>query len=287
MDKFMYTNFYHFKSDPFSETPNTEFYFSSNSHMSALQRLASHLDEGRGFISITGEVGTGKTMLTRYLIKMCEDEINTAYIYWPSMGKEELIETICREFGLIKEKRTFAGLEEFLLKNAQADRRSVLFIDEAQSLPYESIEMIRLLSNLESETKKLIQIVVLGQPEFDSKLKTHEYRQIAQRISLRIELLPLPLKEVEAYIKHRIEVAKGATAIRFEIDAIKTINELSRGVPRLINLICRTALTTGASEGARIITTKLIRKSLMQYKLIDQKSFGIFKRERLAIGATL
>lgn len=283
----MYTNFYHFKGDPFSETPNTEFYFSSKNHLDALQRLANHLDEGRGFISITGEVGTGKTMLTRYLIKMCDEEINTAYIYWPSMGKEELIETIGREFGLEREKRTFAGLEEFLVKNAEVERRSVLFIDEAQALPYESIEMIRLLSNLESETKKLIQIVLLGQPELDTKLKTYEYRQIAQRISLRIELGPLPLKEVEAYIKHRIEVAKGATAIRFEISAIEEIFELSKGVPRLINLICRTALTTGASEGSRIITTKLIRKALVQYKLVDDKAFGFLKRGKLEISATL
>lgn len=277
----MYIDFFHLKEDPFGETPNTKFYYFSQCHLEALNKLAHHLDNGNGFITITGEVGTGKTMLTRFLIKKCDLEISTAYIYWPALKPNELISTICAEFGLPEEKRNIKDLENFLLNNAKNNKKSVLFIDEAQWAPFESLELIRVISNLESETSKLIQIVLIGQTELDTKLKLVEYRQLSQRVSLRIKLDPLNYFEMESYIKHIIEVAKGSNFVKFEKSALRQIFNLSQGTPRLVNLICKTALIFSAKNEIRIINEKIIFESLAEQNLIKKYKkhfyFKLFK----------
>ncbi|HLE10775.1 MAG: hypothetical protein A2504_11520 [Bdellovibrionales bacterium RIFOXYD12_FULL_39_22] len=263
----MLSKFYNFSTDPFSETPNTYFYFSSNTHQNTLAQLTELLEQGRGFISITGEVGTGKSMLARYIIKQFKSDVNTAFLYWPNLEGKELIAAINRELNIPSSDDEFNMLERFLLANAAENRQTILFIDEAQSLSLKSLETIRQISNLECETKKLIQIILLGQPELTTILARPDMRQVNQRISKNLTLSPLPFHEVEMYIKHRIELARGSNFVRFDYKATKMIYNYSRGIPRLINLICKTALLCGVKEQTRIITDKIVKIALKDTNL--------------------
>ena len=267
----MNNDFYNFKIPPFSETPNTHFYFAAENHSSNLKSLREHIEQGCGFISLTAEVGTGKTMMARYLIKEKNENMKTAYLFWPNLEGDALIEKIALEFGIQKRYADYQGLERFLLKNAKEGNRCVLFIDEAQNLSLKSLETIRLISNIESETKKIIQIVFMGQPEFNDVLAQNEARQINQRISVHLQLSPLPFEEAEMYIKYRLEMARGGGFVRFDYEAMKLIYEFTKGVPRLINLFCRTILIYGAHKEIRMITEGVAREALELSKLIPRK----------------
>ena len=277
----MFNKFFNFQMEPFSETPNTYFYFGSKTHQETIKLLAEHLDSGSGFISVTGEVGTGKTMIVRYLIKKCANEISSAYLYWPNLEGNALISAISREFGIINSDDPFHSLENFLLANASDKKRTVLFIDEAQSLSIKSLETIRLISNLECETKKLIQIVLIGQPELDAVLKKPEVRQINQRISKRLTISELTFDEVEMYVKHRLELAKAGNFVRFDLNAMKAIYNYSKGVPRLINLICRTALEYCLKEQIRVINGRLVKDALEDSNLLPKGAVGLFRKNSI------
>ncbi len=273
----MQSDFYNFADDPFSETPNTRFYFSSITHQATIGELTQLIDSGAGFISITGEVGTGKSLIARYMINKYQKSASVAYLYWPILESKQLIGEINKEYKIPKSDDGFYMLERLLLANAEDGKKTLLFIDEAQGLSTSALETIRLISNLECETKKLIQIILLGQPELNEMLLKPELRQVNQRISRHLKLSSLSFREVEMYIKHRIEIAKGSNLVKFDYRSIKEIYNFSKGIPRLINLICRTALLYGQRDQSRIITAKIVKQTLNDCMIYPKRKKGLFK----------
>jgi type II secretory pathway predicted ATPase ExeA len=267
----MFSEFFKLKVNPFGETPNTRFFFKSNSHVAALDKVITALREGKGFTLITGEVGVGKTMLSRLLLGYLQKRTPTALILNPVLCQQDLLTSIREELKLpapetITIKSEYDQLVKFLIETAAAKKRTVLFIDEAQRLSFEGLEAVRLLSNLETEDRKLLQIILIGQPELNTRLEQHELRQLNQRISVRTELQPLKADEVESYIKHRIEAAGGANFIRFDAGACQLIAKSSKGIPRLINSICEQVLTKAKTERVRLIDASFVTPLLPKEK---------------------
>jgi general secretion pathway protein A len=209
----MYTEFYGLREKPFSLSPDPRFLFLSASHREALAHLLYGIEQGEGFIAITGEVGTGKTTLCRTLLQRLEPGSEIAFLFNPQLSGLELLQAITAEFGLPVEgqsrRELMAQLNAFLLTKKQEGRRVLLLIDEAQNLDSEALEQVRLLSNLETDTQKLIQIVLIGQPELDAMLESPHLRQLRQRISVRWRLNSLSASETREYVRHRLRVAAG------------------------------------------------------------------------------
>ena len=258
----MYTAFYGLREKPFSLTPDPRFLFLSESHREALAHLLYGIEEGEGFIAVTGEVGTGKTTLCRTLVRKLSDDTELAFVFNPSLSGEELLRAISIEFGLITEGYSRADLNDqlnqFLLETSRAGRRAILIVDEAQNLGAASLEEIRLLSNLETSSSKLIQILLFGQPELDVMLDSHELRQLRQRITVRWSLSPLTADETCDYIQHRLRIAAGRECELFTDKALHEIRRRAGGVPRLINVLCDRALLVGYATGK----LKMDRKSI-------------------------
>jgi general secretion pathway protein A len=253
----MYTEFYGLREKPFSLSPDPRFLFLSDSHREALAHLLYGIEQGEGFIAITGEVGTGKTTLCRTLLQRIEPGSEVAFLFNPQLSGLELLQAIDAEFGLETAGKTrrelMDQLNRFLLTKRQEGRRVVLLIDEAQNLEREALEQVRLLSNLETDTTKLIQIILLGQPELDAQLESPELRQLRQRINVRWRLGPLSQAETRDYVRHRLRVAAGSTREIFSELALREIHRSSGGIPRLINRICDRALLAGfAANSAEI-----------------------------------
>jgi general secretion pathway protein A len=249
----MYTAFYGLREKPFSLTPDPHFLFLAEPHREALAHVLYGVEQGEGFIAVTGEIGTGKTTLCRTVLQRLGSDTEVAYVFNPSLTGEELLRAINVEFGLLTEGRTRAELSdqinEFLLEMKREDRRVLLIIDEAQNLQASTLEEIRLLSNLETSTSKLIQILLFGQPELDDMLDSRELRQLRQRISVRWSLSPLTDDEVTEYVRHRLRIAAGGECDLFSDRALREICRRSRGIPRLVNLLADRALLAGyASE---------------------------------------
>ncbi|MEZ4873134.1 MAG: AAA family ATPase [Bdellovibrionales bacterium] len=269
----MFNEFYNLKSNPFAETPDTNFFYKSKSQCNVLAHLVNLLDQGQGFAMLTGEVGSGKTFLSRVLLSVCEPSAETALLLYPKLQGAELFEALLEEFGVspkagANQKALLKQLTEFLIQTAQQGKTSVVVVDEAQHLSLEALENIRLLSNIELESKKLLQIILVGQPELASHLTVHEARQINQRIGLRLQLQPFSLRETEEYIKHRIEVAGGANYIGFSEKSVELIHRLSQGVPRLINLQCGLILSYGKAQGIRRIDESDVRRALLSARVL-------------------
>ncbi len=261
----MYTSYYHFNEKPFGLTPNPAYLYLSDSHREALNHLRFGIEQREGFILITGDVGTGKTTLCRTLLSQLKGGYKTAYIFNPILSVKDLLKNILEEFDKTvppnKTKRDLiTDLNKTLLAFYQKGLQSVLIIDEAQNLSIEVLENIRLLSNLETTKHKLLQIILVGQPELEKKLQCHDLRQLNQRITIRYRLSPLSLLETSEYIHHRLIVAGPSCAVRFERSAIKTIHHLSKGIPRLINQLCDRALLVGYVAQKRNITRKMVKK---------------------------
>jgi len=259
----MFSSFFSLKENPFGETPDTRFFFGTEPHLRTLQALRKHIAAGKGFGVLTGEVGTGKTLLSRMLLREVEDTANTALILFPSLSPVELMATIADEFKLCEDLHTpqrmkiyVDRLYNYLLQSASAGRRTVLVIDEAHRLPLETLEVIRLLNNLETEQEKLLQILLLGQPELLDTLERQEIRQLTQRISTHASLRPLSIQETDAYIAHRLEMAGGAHLVRFDYSAIKQLWNLSGGIPRRINHECEKLLTIAEGERTHLIEAR-------------------------------
>ncbi|TRO83943.1 ExeA family protein [Desulfuromonas acetexigens] len=257
----MYLDFYGFQEKPFTLTPNPRFVYLSRNHREVLAHLLYGIEDGCGFIAITGEVGTGKTTVLRALLEdLDNDRYRLAFIFNPSVSALDLLRAIQREFA-IEGPVAEAGdllhlLNEFLLRQRREGRTVVLVIDEAQHLDPAVLEQIRLLSNLETQTDKLIQIVLVGQPELGALLKRRNMRQLNQRISVRYHLGTMDLKDTCEYVRHRLRVAGGDEEI-FTPAALRKIHRYSGGLPRLINLACGRALLLGYAREERVITAKM------------------------------
>lgn len=259
----MYADFFGLNDIPFSIAPNPHYLFMSDRHKEALAHLTYGLGSTGGFVLLTGEVGTGKTTVSRRLLDQLGDDTQAAFILNPTLSSQELLATICDELK-IRYRKTGATLktltdkiQEKLLKNHHAGLNTVLIVDEAQHLKPETLEQLRLLTNLETHTKKLLQVILIGQPELQQLLQRQDLRQLAQRITARYHLLPLNKKEVAQYIEHRVAVAGGNTAL-FSPSAITTIHQLSKGIPRLINLLCDRALLGAFGKGSMQVDKKLV-----------------------------
>ncbi len=253
----MYERFFDLDDLPFRLTPDPKYLYLSEKHREAYAHLLYGLTEGSGFVAVTGEIGTGKTTLVRALLRESPEDVSVAYVFNPVLTATELLQTINAEFGLpsrsSNKKELVSILNEFLLARKAEGGRAVVIVDEAQNLDPMVLEELRLLSNLETETDKLLQIILLGQPELRGILERPELRQLAQRIDLRWHLEPLDREETHAYVRHRLTVAGGDPNL-FEPRALDVIHDHSGGVPRLINVLGHRALLVAYTRGLRRIT---------------------------------
>lgn len=259
----MYLDFFSLAEKPFDITPDTRFLYCSPQHEAAIQTFLYGIRDRRAFMVLTGEVGTGKTTSIRALMNRLGPEVETAMIINPLLSTVELLKAINKDFGfeISKEdsiQEQIESLNYFLLESAKEGRNAVVIIDEAQNLSREALEMIRLLSNLETETHKLLQLILVGQPELEDKLKREDLRQLRQRIQLRHTLHPLSLEETQKYILFRINRASPKCCLVFQPSAIRKIYEYSGGIPRLINTLCELALLAAFTEETHIISRKLV-----------------------------
>ncbi len=264
----MYKAFYGLSDNPFSIAPNPHYLFLSDRHREALAHLTYGLGETGGFVLLTGEVGTGKTTVSRCLLGQLPDNTDTAFILNPSLTELELLATLCDELKITYGdnptlKQLIDHLSRFLLANHSKGRNTVLIIDEAQHLRPEVLEQLRLLTNLETDTKKLLQVILIGQPELQLLLKRQELRQLAQRITARYHLLPLNEDEIGLYVLHRLQVA-GRFEPLFTGKAIKVLQKYSGGIPRLINLLCERALMAGYAQSRLPIDHHMVRQAAVE-----------------------
>jgi general secretion pathway protein A len=256
----MYCPFFGLQETPFSITPDPRFLFLSPSHQEALGHLLYGIEERKGFITVTGEVGTGKTLLCRALLERLGRHVRTALIFNAFLSEIELLRSINEDFGIPADgttrKELIDHLNQYLIGEFSAGRNAVLIIDEAQNLAASVLEQIRMLSNLETERGKLLQIVLIGQPELRQQLAREELRQLNQRIALRYHLQPFTRQETDDYIKHRLVVAGSHGGVQFSRRALSAIYRLSEGIPRKINLLCdRAMLSAYVQESNRIERT--------------------------------
>jgi general secretion pathway protein A len=277
--KDMYESFYGLKENPFNVTPNPEYIYLGENHREALAQLLYGVRERKGFIVITGEVGTGKTTLIHYLLdKMNGNHTKTALLFNPKLTVDDFIQYILKDLGVRVQGRTkgeyLHNLHRYLLHAYQRDERVILIVDEAQGLKPELLEEIRLLSNLETSRSKLLQIVLLGQPELDKTLSQPGFRQLRQRINLRYHLLPLSEKETKEYIGKRLRIAGAKEAI-FTEKAIKRIYLKSGGIPRLINILCDNALLNGYALDQKKVDERSV-KEVAKDLYLKKKSLGIW-----------
>jgi type II secretory pathway predicted ATPase ExeA len=267
----MYERYYGFAEKPFSLTPDPKFLYRGQSHGNAFDLLQYAIRRREGFIVVTGDIGTGKTTLCRALLEQIDRNTFTALVLNPFLTEEDLLKRILQDFGVISREEIKAGrlarvskqelvdtLYDFLLGLIPLKASAVLIIDEAQNLPLPVLEQIRILSNLETDKEKLLQIILVGQLELQTQLRSPNLRQLDQRISIRYELKPLDREAVAAYVAHRLTIAGGAASVSFTGDALTCVHRRSGGIPRLINLICDRALLAGFSARANQITPEMV-----------------------------
>ncbi|MGH8217813.1 MAG: AAA family ATPase [Steroidobacteraceae bacterium] len=266
----MYLSFFGLNEKPFAITPDPRYLYLSERHAEALAHLLYGINEAGGFVQLTGEVGTGKTTVVRSLLAQTPQNAEIALILNPRMTAPEFLLTICEELGIGVPDSAANSLKDlvdilshYLLRAHGAGKRVVLVVDEAQNLAPDVLEQVRLLTNLETNTQKLLQIIVIGQPELRELLARNELRQLAQRITGRYHLCPLLRQETAAYVRHRLRVA-GATSDLFTPHALAEVHRLSGGVPRVINIICDRALLGAYTQDRHRVTSSMVRRSAQE-----------------------
>lgn len=283
----MYNQYFHFSELPFSIATDPHFIYMSPRHQEGLAHLLYGINFGGGFVALTGEVGTGKTTLCRCLLQQIPANVDIALILNPRLSAVELMATICDELGITYDKNQQSLknlidlLNQHLLTGHANGRRTVLLIDEAQNLSLEVLEQVRLLTNLETNKTKLLQIILVGQPELKESLKRKDLRQLNQRITARYHLLPLSLDETRAYIHHRLIVCNGRSGI-FKESAIRKIYKLSSGIPRLINILCDRALLGAYSTNTHVITPAIVSAAAKEALAFTDKKL-LFRTVLLAL----
>ena len=268
----MYRDFYHLKENPFNMTADPDFFFASRHHEEAFSHLVYGIHQRKGILVITGEIGTGKTTLCRTLLNRLDSNIKTALILNPNFSEIQLLKLIVRDLGiegkLTNKLDIIEALNRFLLEETSQGHNVVIIIDEAQNLTIKQLEQIRLLSNLETEKEKLLQIVLVGQPELCDKLKLNELRQLNQRVSVRYHILPLKRDELSAYIKHRLDIANinknGKHRPHFTDEAVDIIYQNSQGTPRMVNIFCDRALLAGYAAETEKIDEHIVHKCIQE-----------------------
>ena len=287
----MYTSHFQLRENPFSLTPDPKYLFLSRQHREALNHLIYGIKEKKGFIVITGGIGTGKTTLSRALLAGMDPYVETALIFNSYLSDMELLEVINQEFkvslvGVDRSKRRYIdSLNAFLMSNYNAGKNAVVLIDEAQNLSRNVLEQIRMLSNLETETEKLLQIILVGQPELRELLAQPSLRQLTERISVRYHLDALSGDDVPDYIEHRLTVAGDTGHLKFTDDAFGKIFDFSKGNPRRINILCDRAMLIAYAGNLLEIDRKVIKLAVKDLKSSDVKKGTFFARARKGLFA--
>jgi general secretion pathway protein A len=289
----MYEDYYGFTEKPFSLTPDPKYFFKSESHANALELLQYAIRRREGFVVVTGDIGTGKTTLCRALLEEIDRNTFSALVLNPFLSERDLLTLILQDFGVVSRDDVKRGrvahvskqelietLYDFLLSLLPLRASAVLIIDEAQNLPTPVLEQIRILSNLETDREKLLQIMLVGQLNLQASLKAPEMRQLDQRVSIRYQLKPLTRDEVAAYISHRIRVAGPSTTVSFESKAIDLVHRCSDGIPRLINLLCDRTLLAAFSARTNRVLPGMVKQGSRTLELDSGRTsrFGWFRR---------
>lgn len=286
----MYQRHYGFRRLPFNNTPDTRFFFKSPRHHEAHSALLYTIRAKKGFAVLTGEVGAGKTTVARALFRSLEADAVTAVITNTHLTSMQLLQAVGAEFGIATRElgrvELLREIESFLVRAAQDGRDVVILIDEAQNLSPQALEEVRMLSNFESEEEKLVQVILLGQPELNEKIDRPDLRQFRQRIAVRYHLEALDRTECVQYILHRLQVAGPEAQVRISRSALKAIHLHSRGIPRLINTICDNALLLGFARGTRKLTVGIVADVIMDLEgkraaaapVRRKRSFRLFSR---------
>ncbi|MGL1956520.1 MAG: AAA family ATPase [Colwellia sp.] len=280
---------YHFglRELPFTLTPNTHFFLGLEPHHEALAVLMTALKTGEGFIKVVGEVGTGKTLLCRKLLNEIPEHFVTAYIPNPYLNPDELRRAVAVELGVKQAQRMSAQLLTQRIQNRLLELHGkghsvVLILDEAQALPSTSLEALRLFTNLETETRKLLQVVLFAQPELDTRLNETQFRQLRQRITFSYKLREMNTLEVEHYIQHRLQVAGYKGVALFSSSLCKKITRMSQGIPRLVNILCHKMLMLSYGQGQYKITAQHLKAAVN-----DTESIVIKKNNNLTYGLVM
>ncbi|MGB5453595.1 MAG: AAA family ATPase [Sedimenticolaceae bacterium] len=290
----MYLDFFGLAEAPFSLTPDTAFYYSNPSHQEALNTLLVALQMGEGFIKVTGEVGTGKTLLCRKLLRELaeDDDVLTAYIPNPALTPPALRFSLADELGInyhrnMGQHRVLQMINDRLVEEKAAGRRVVLIVDEAQALPEDCLEAVRLLTNLETEKSKLVQVVLFGQPELDTHLDRPSVRQLRQRITFSHRLTSMDVKAVSGYLVHRLAVAGYRGPRLFDAPLVREMFRACNGVPRLINIVAHKCLLASYGEGRVGISRRHLRRAIADTESLRRRRGPVsLRRVSMALAGT-
>jgi type II secretory pathway predicted ATPase ExeA len=297
----MYEEYYGFTEKPFSLTPDPKFLFKSESHANAFELLQYAIKRREGFVVVTGDIGTGKTTLCRALLEEIDRNTFTALVLNPFLSEEDLLKLILQDFGVVSREDVKRGrlanvskqelietIYDFLLSLLPLRASAVLIIDEAQNLPIPVLEQIRILSNIETDKDKLLQIVLVGQLNLHPLLKAPQMRQLDQRVSIRYQLRPLIRDEVAAYVLHRLTIAGGSVSVNFQQKALDIVHRRSAGIPRLVNLLCDRSLLAAYSARTNRVSSDMVEQAAENLELVDTQPsrFGWFRRRASVVVMT-
>jgi type II secretory pathway predicted ATPase ExeA len=297
----MYEDYYGFTEKPFSLTPDPKFLFKSESHANAFELLQYAIKRREGFVVVTGDIGTGKTTLCRALLEEIDRNTFTALVLNPFLSEEDLLKLILQDFGVVSREDVKRGrlahvskqelietIYDFLLSLLPLRASAVLIIDEAQNLPIPVLEQIRILSNIETDKDKLLQMVLVGQLNLHPLLKAPQMRQLDQRVSIRYQLRPLSRDEVAAYVLHRLTIAGGSASVNFQQKALDIVHRRSAGIPRLVNLLCDRSLLAAYSARTNRVSSNMVEQAAENLELVDARRsrFGWFRRRASVVVMT-